>query len=158
MKTLSVRWPWIELIRLGLKPIENRTWATPYRGPLQLHASKTTSFRELALAYAFCLGRGLTEAERLLAGWVRQWQAGWRPPDLQGIVARCDLANCLLYGDGSGHPLQRSPWFEKHPTAPKSYGWVLEDIESLPFRPCVGKLGLFDVDYESLPREETADA
>jgi len=158
MKTISVRWPWVELIRLGLKPLENRTWATPYRGPLQLHASKATSFQELADAYAFCLGRGLTEAEEVLARWIRRWlQTGWRPPDLQGIVARCDLTNCLCWDTGpegwrTRTPrLMLDPWFEKHPTAPKSYGWVLDNVESLPFRPCVGKLGLFDVDYESLP-------
>jgi hypothetical protein len=37
---LSVRQPWAELILLGRKTIEVRTWETPFRGPLVLHASR----------------------------------------------------------------------------------------------------------------------
>jgi hypothetical protein len=41
MKTLSVRQPYAWLIVAGFKAIENRTWSTTYRGPLQIHASQT---------------------------------------------------------------------------------------------------------------------
>jgi hypothetical protein len=41
MKTLSVRQPYAWLIVAGFKTIENRTWRTTYRGPLQIHASQT---------------------------------------------------------------------------------------------------------------------
>ena len=40
MKTLSVRQPWAWLIVYGGKDIENRSWRTPYRGPLLIHAGK----------------------------------------------------------------------------------------------------------------------
>lgn len=40
IRTLSVRQPWATLIIRGLKTIENRSWATPYRGTLAIHASK----------------------------------------------------------------------------------------------------------------------
>ena len=39
MKALSVKQPWAELIALGAKPIEVRTWRTDYRGPLAIVAS-----------------------------------------------------------------------------------------------------------------------
>lgn len=39
MKALSIRQPWAWLIIAGIKPIENRKWATPYRGPLLIHAA-----------------------------------------------------------------------------------------------------------------------
>ena len=40
VKCLSVRQPWAQAIfELG-KDVENRTWATQYRGPLLIHASK----------------------------------------------------------------------------------------------------------------------
>ena len=40
VKCLSIRQPWAQAIfELG-KNIENRTWATHYRGPLLIHASK----------------------------------------------------------------------------------------------------------------------
>lgn len=35
---LTVRQPWALLIVNGTKTIENRTWATSYRGPLYIHA------------------------------------------------------------------------------------------------------------------------
>jgi hypothetical protein len=40
MKTLSVRQPYATLICAGVKPIENRSWNTDYRGTILIHASK----------------------------------------------------------------------------------------------------------------------
>ena len=50
MKIISIRQPWASLIVMGgksvqteaveLKDIENRTWATAYRGPVLVHASQ----------------------------------------------------------------------------------------------------------------------
>lgn len=40
MKTLSAKQPWAWALFHG-KPVENRSWATTYRGPLLIHASKT---------------------------------------------------------------------------------------------------------------------
>jgi len=40
MYALSIKQPWANLIISGIKPVENRTWSTPYRGPLLIHASK----------------------------------------------------------------------------------------------------------------------
>jgi len=39
-KVLTVRQPWAHLIIEGIKPVENRTWCTDYRGPLLIHAAK----------------------------------------------------------------------------------------------------------------------
>lgn len=39
VKILSVRQPWAHLIIHGSKSIENRSWATKYRGPFLIHAS-----------------------------------------------------------------------------------------------------------------------
>lgn len=39
MKTLSIKQPWASLIMCGVKRVENRTWSTPHRGPLLIHAS-----------------------------------------------------------------------------------------------------------------------
>lgn len=44
MKALTVCQPFAERIRLGLKPIENRTWSTSYRGQLAIHAGKSRSW------------------------------------------------------------------------------------------------------------------
>ncbi len=39
MKALSVRQPWAELILLGRKTVETRTWRTAHRGPFAIHAA-----------------------------------------------------------------------------------------------------------------------
>jgi hypothetical protein len=38
MKALTICNPYPEMILLGEKPMENRTWPTSYRGPLLIHA------------------------------------------------------------------------------------------------------------------------
>lgn len=40
---LSIRQPFAERILLGEKRIEYRTWSTNHRGPLLIHASKSTA-------------------------------------------------------------------------------------------------------------------
>lgn len=40
---LSVRQPWADLIRSGVKTLEVRTWTTAYRGPLVICASAAGS-------------------------------------------------------------------------------------------------------------------
>ncbi|MFA7100132.1 MAG: ASCH domain-containing protein [Eubacteriales bacterium] len=41
MKTLSIKQPWAWAIIQGLKPVENRTWKTDFRGEILIHAGKT---------------------------------------------------------------------------------------------------------------------
>lgn len=38
-KALSLLQPWASLVVMGLKKIETRSWSTPYRGILLIHAS-----------------------------------------------------------------------------------------------------------------------
>ena len=50
MKALSVQQPWAWLITNGFKDVENRTWATHFRGKCLIHAGKqvdTSSLKEL---------------------------------------------------------------------------------------------------------------
>ena len=39
MKAISVKNPWAFLVCIGIKPIENRTWPTKFRGRVLIHAS-----------------------------------------------------------------------------------------------------------------------
>ncbi|WP_020673845.1 ASCH domain-containing protein [Amycolatopsis nigrescens] len=39
-RALSIRQPWAALILAGHKPVENRTWATGYRGRLIVHTGR----------------------------------------------------------------------------------------------------------------------
>lgn len=48
MKAISLWQPWASLVPAGAKPVETRSWSTSYRGPLAIHAAKTTDgFDEL---------------------------------------------------------------------------------------------------------------
>ena len=73
----------------GLKDIENRSWATSYRGPVVVHASQRPS------------GHSVADVAR---------QFGIDLPQLElplgGIVGATNIIDCV-----DAHP---SPWFEGH--------------------------------------------
>jgi hypothetical protein len=119
MKVLSVRQPWAGLIVEGVKPVENRTWATRYRGPLAIHAGARWDD-----------DGGLEVARRLLAAeGVPEW------PELcgltGGVIGMVELVDCV-----SAHP---SPWFFG------PFGFVLTNASAMPFERMPGRLGLFEV-------------
>lgn len=121
MRTLSIRQPWAWLILNAGKNIENRSWSTKYRGPILIHASK-----------------GMTRAEYEAAkdplwhcrGLVVELP-GKHEMDFGGIVGRATIVDCVTTSD--------SDWF----CGP--FGFVLADVEPLPFFPCRGQLGFFEV-------------
>jgi hypothetical protein len=82
MKILSVRHPWAHLIIHGGKDIENRTWATRYRGLVLIQAS--TSRTSMGLST-------LSDSE------LATLQFG-------GVIGVVELVDCV-----STHP---SEWFE----------------------------------------------
>ena len=85
LKGLSVRQPWAWAIATGLKPVENRTWRTHYRGPIVLHASQ--------------------RYDREGEVWMRQVMGLDVPADLPrgGIVGWARLYDCV--------EAYASPWF-----------------------------------------------
>jgi hypothetical protein len=125
MKTLSVRQPWaFAILHLG-KDIENRSWPTDYRGPLAIHASKRIDREAVGDLNDRLEGVVNIDDHELVTGTV------------VGIV---DLIDCLPpngWGD-------ESPWAE-----PGQYHWLLSNPRPLeqPI-PCLGKLGLFEVEVE----------
>ena len=120
MRTLSIRQPWAWLIVNGHKDIENRDWATLYRGPLLIHAGKTMTqayHREVAAAVHAELGIEIPSFDDLQRG---------------GVVGVATLKGCVRESS--------SPWFN-----PGGFGWLLRDARPLPFYACNGALSLFDV-------------
>lgn len=47
MKAITLYQPWATLVAIRAKKIETRSWATAYRGPLAIHAGKSTEFLSL---------------------------------------------------------------------------------------------------------------
>ncbi len=117
MKALSIRQPWAWLIVHGYKDVENRTWATSYRGPLLVHAGLALDpGYDRAAALARDLGIDLPAAADLPRG---------------AIVGRVDVVGCVRW-----HP---SRWFEG------PYAFVLANAAAIDPIPMRGMLGLFNV-------------
>lgn len=88
MKTLSIKQPWTELIFLGIKPVENRTWYTAHRGKILVHASGA-SFTSLLSS---CLNmERVQEISRLCPG-ISNYVS-----DLQhsAIIGEVEIVDCV---------------------------------------------------------------
>jgi hypothetical protein len=127
MKALSIRQPWANLISLGIKTIETRTWKTDYRGQLAIHASK--SIDKSGVGY--------------LEGYFsRENQFCFSVYPLGQIIALCSLVDIIEYANVqtflSDMEKHLSPGYVR-------YGWVLDSVvilnQPVPYR---GKLGLWD--------------
>lgn len=117
MKVLVVKQPWAYLIVHALKPVENRSWYTAYRGPVLIQASKhRRTRRDWAAASEFCSERGVSLPT---AGEV----------DYGGVIGLVEQTDCVSESS--------SPWFEG------PFGHVYADARRLPFVQAIGNLGLY---------------
>jgi hypothetical protein len=113
MRTLSIRQPFAALIAAGIKDVENRSWATSYRGRILIHAGLARPSADL-----------LAEIEE---------DFGIKIPSLLygGIIGTAEIVDCVSRS--------KSPWF----CGP--FGFVLANPRPLPFQPCRGQLGFFEI-------------
>ncbi|MDQ7982249.1 ASCH domain-containing protein [Paraburkholderia sp. SARCC-3016] len=136
MKILSIRQPWAWLIvrpdifgdearrqayATGLiKDVENRTWATKFRGEFLIHASMGLTRREYEdvcdFLYACDIPIKLPPFEELQRG---------------GVVGAATLVDCVDWSE--------SQWYMG------AKGFVLRDARPLPFVPCKGALNFFEL-------------
>lgn len=142
MIALSIRQPWAWAIVRGGKDIENRSWSTRVRGRVLVHASAYqprspdwVDVRDVLRSPGLQMSRGAIDAltgtdER---GRVMQPRQPSDGHDLGGIIGSVEIVDCVA---DSGSPWFFGPW-----------GVVLRDPIHLPFFPCRGRLGFFDVDY-----------
>lgn len=153
MKALTLTQPWASLVAIGAKRIETRSWRTPYRGSLAIHAAKVFP-RE---AKQIC-------EERLFAQ-----ELGPNPLPLGVVIATCRLISCIptrelqtnrvievdyLAGCGDFYMSDSERLFGNY--APGRWAWLLADVEPLarPI-PAKGALGLWEW---SEPANETREA
>jgi hypothetical protein len=150
MKALSLTQPWATLVAIGAKRIETRSWATAYRGPLAIHASK--GFPQWARE--FTADPVVYKAVRL------HWRGTSDYPayPLGAVVATCRLVSCIPTRE-----LRENRIIETDPAAccgpfdlsageralgdyaPGRWAWLLADVEllTLPI-PAKGALGLWE--------------
>ena len=135
MKALSIWQPWADLISMGYKTIETRTWPTRYRGALLICAARKTGWEVQEAIEQYQQYPGLYGYDELLPSEYE--------PRLGVAVATCTLADCrpMIDSDRKAALYQLeggSVWGR--------YAWVLEDVEPISPFPIRGKQGLFDVE------------
>lgn len=131
MKALSIMQPWAWCIirpdvqdpairetldpEYAIKPIENRTWASTYRGQLLIHASKNVDHEAWGIIQDD-IGLRLPPANRLALG---------------GFIGVVDMIDCVEEYDNA--------WFAG------PFGFVFANPRPIPFVPYRGQLQIFDV-------------
>lgn len=114
---LTVQQPWADWIVDGHKDVENRTWSTPYRGRLYIHAAK----KEDAGAWWWVENTmGKTKVQEITSGDEQHRGA---------IIGHVDLIDCVQFST--------SPWWTG------SWAWVLANAKRITPEPCRGYLGLW---------------
>lgn len=128
MRVLSGRQPWWWAILHADKRIENRKWNTHYRGPILLHAA-LAEYKDGARWIKEHLGIDCPDFADLPKG---------------GIVGRARIVDVIPAG---GIPEAFWPgWWKSIDMRwhmRDQFGFVLADVEPLPFFPCKGALSLF---------------
>jgi hypothetical protein len=124
MRALSIRQPWAWLILHAGKDIENRDWPTKFRGRVLVHASKGMTQDEWSGAWEFAAGSGASPKAMDANLTIHTVERG-------GIVGSVEIVDCVT--------ASKSRWFVGR------YGFVLRDPQPLPFWPCKGALGFFEV-------------
>lgn len=138
MKTLSLTQPFATLVALGEKHVETRSWPTPFRGPIAIHAAKRFPTAERALARTHPAFTSVLAAHGLL-------RVSALP--LGAVVAVAELAHVLPTG-----PRGRF-WLDDLSAQERAFGnyalgryaWFLANVRALrePI-PAQGHLGLWD--------------
>ena len=127
MKALSVKNPYANLIRLGLKKIETRSRFTYHRGDVLICASK----KSIDIADVFDPYGALINVEL-------------RPT----LYANSGMAICvasIIDVEPFGYRLEDKAFVEYDPSK-TLYAWPLENIRPIEPFEVKGKLGFFDVD------------
>lgn len=135
MKALTLWEPWASLVAQGCKRIETRSWQTPYRGALYIHAS----LRRMDARAPH------TQALLALLPDPR--------PQYGHILCRCTLADCVPMDEAFLAAIHMDA--QEHLCgiyAPGRYAWLLEDVRRLDAPlPAKGRLGLWTPPVGVLP-------
>lgn len=144
MKTLTVQQPYASLIASGEKWIENRTWYTNYRGPLAIHAAKSSKYIKSKLLASYPTGRIVA---------------------ITNLVACVEYEEILMRGNSIGErflliPNTLTTWkfAMSHYYMEGPWCWILHKTEPLAvedMEPINGKQGLWNWNCKRSIRKET---
>lgn len=145
MKCIAIKQPYASLIVSGVKTIENRTWASNYRGPLAIYASKALDKSLVNTERRFCKRYGLQFPTSLPASCIIG------VVDLVGMMQSVTDEALADFDDGEGGLYQLIKSGDQLPDdltwyADGNIGWILANPRPLPAPiPFSGRLGLFDI-------------
>jgi len=138
MKALSVRDPHARLITLGLKPVENRSRRTNFRGRVYIHVSKRFDLEGLEWIL-----QNIAISDRIAFHAGKTWGSS-----LQGaIIGEVDIVDCLPLDIVLAHGCQE---FKMWATGP--WCWMLANavLYEQPILGVKGKLGFFEPEFEKV--------
>jgi hypothetical protein len=146
VKTLTISQPYASLIADGfeVKPVENRRWSTPYRGPLAIHAGKGTQYLDREALRSYPVGKVIAIGQLVSCFDVAIAKVALRkqrkiPRELKVL----------------GWDEWIVQWLLDHEHCEGPFAWVLTDIKKLAVPiPATGKQGLWEWD-EKLPEALT---
>ena len=92
MRLLTIHQPWAWLIVSGHKRYENRNWSTSYRGPILVHAGKSSD--SLSAGQRLCNSLGIELPARM---------------DFGSIVGMVEMTDCTTH-DGIDDPFASGPF------------------------------------------------
>lgn len=160
IKTLSLTQPWATLIAIGAKRIETRSWYTPYRGRIAIHAAKGLIKGGRREMIRICYERPFAAA--LKAAGLSPFTAIDALP-YGKVLATATLIDCvptyrpgianapgapqfvLTRGDRSWAVPPEQPELSFGDYTPGRYAWLLDDVQVLPEPiPAVGHLSLWE--------------
>ena len=124
-KALSIQQPYAWLICQGYKDIENRSWATAFRGRVYVHAGVSKKYLK---------DSENDLAKRLSVSQLAEYQANRNTLSFGAIIGEVDIIDCVTKSE--------SPWFTG------KYGFRLSNpmLYDHPI-PCKGKLNFFKPDF-----------
>lgn len=134
MKAISYHQPYAWMLANGYLDIDDRTWSTPYRGLLAIHASKAFSAHYDDYV-RYQLGINIPEMAELGYG---------------VIIGIARLIHVFNPGEQTSVPDARRAHGGRH-----CFGWQFDQVQlfETPI-PCRGQQGLFDVDIPALIQAE----
>lgn len=140
MKALTICQPYAALIVRGEKRVENRTWWTPYRGPLLIHAGKSRQWLE--------------------DGDEDEFRSAGDPLIFGAIVGQANLAYCLhIDAINAGKYDAMLPWLRGGAHVGGPWCWVLTEVTRFATPvPWKGAQGLFWIPDESIPTAGVREA
>ena len=158
MKAITIKQPWASLIVEGIKDVENRTWATKFRGRVLIHASQAWGKQNAEI----CISNEHVKQALENLGMIHNYnvgETGYKGYSFSGlqhgaIIGSVEIVDCVI-----NHP---SVWAEmttenrKTESDPEDYefktiyNWVLANPIKFdePIHSVKGKLSFWE--YNSL--------